>query len=350
MRAADWVRRLLRTSPRAGAESELGHAARAFVAERLSRLAAPVEPPAAGGDVAARIFSALMSKRFRKYSVKPERQAAIRAAIARCVERGAPIKLCLPFGGYKLWRFAEAPEADWAELFAIMHYARWLSPVALAYPPGIDFTFASDDIVVERINNIAKAETAAYAASFTALLDFVAGFAPKNLVFSLVTVGSLYAAAEFEAELAAAVAAFTARNGGALPALGDWAKKGIDMNVRVRAEQADDPQWREKVHVVHQAYYEIPARRAYLADPERILVFPARLDTENCIPIGSTRASVAKFWVGVGALEKRKDSFVERVLSPAQAAAAQFDWAPVSIDGLSGRNFRRLRILREEQP
>lgn len=343
---ATWLKRLFGAPARSGEADERSRAVQAFVTARLGRLSMPIElaRPDAGG-IEARIFAALMSKRFRKKSVSPRQQAGIRESIRRCVARGAPLKLCLPFGGYKLWRFAEAPEADWAELFSIMHYANWLRPVALGYAPGVEFTFASDAIVLERISNIAPPETAAYATSFAALIEFLARFVPNNLVFSYMTFGSLYPPGAFEAELQEWVQESWARNGGKPPALSDPARRGIDLNVRLRPGQADDPEWREKVHIVHHAYYQMRKRSDYLRDPERIIVFPAPLSHENCIPVGSTRASIAKFWVGVGALRQRGGGFVETVLTPSQAAAARFDWVPVAIPGLPQRNFSRLRIL-----
>ncbi|MDO8451848.1 MAG: hypothetical protein Q7S76_03185, partial [bacterium] len=88
-----------------------------------------------------------MSKKYRKYAVNPEYIQHIRSAIESSVQRGDPIKLTLVFGGYKLWRLEEAPEVDWAELFSLMYYARWLLPIARVYEPGVWFDFYSDDVI-----------------------------------------------------------------------------------------------------------------------------------------------------------------------------------------------------------
>ena len=55
---------------------------------------------------------------------------------------------------------------------------------------------------------------------------------------------------------------------------------------------------------------------------------------------------MAKFWAGVGALERSEDSYNEIVLTPKQLNAAGFDWEKVELDGLSGKNFSRVRVLR----
>lgn len=348
MRPLIWLARALGTTRRAEArQAELAPAVQAFLEARLRQLGAPpAVPPADDKSLEARILRSLLSKRFRKYGVTPPQRAGIAEAIRQNIARGAPIKLWYPFGGYKLWRFAEAPEADWAELFALMHCAQWLAPVARCYPPGIEFVFASDEIVIERFNNIAKAETEAYARSFEALIAFLRPFVPGNLAFSLAPIASLYEPGAFEAEFAAHLAAQEAQNGGRLPPLPDWVRPAIDLNVRLMPKQARDPQWREKVFALVRAYGAMAKRGACLAAPDRIIVSVSKIENRNCIPVGSTKASVAKFWVGVGALDRTAAGFRDLVLPPSQAKRAKFDWVPVRIDGLSGRNFERLRVLR----
>ena len=55
---------------------------------------------------------------------------------------------------------------------------------------------------------------------------------------------------------------------------------------------------------------------------------------------------MAKFWVAVGALQPNGDSYYEVVLTPKQLEAATFDWEPVNIKGLAGKNFSRIRVLK----
>lgn len=345
MPAWRWLGRLFGAERRAAALAARGQAAAAFVESRLHQLSDPAKPSASDGTMEERILGALLAKGFRKYAVSAKQRAGIAEAVRRAVAVGAPIPLWFSFGGYKLWRFDEAPEADWAELFTLIHYASWLKPVAAIYPPGVVFDFASDAIVVERLNNIPKAETDAYAASFARVIARVAPLLPKNLAFRFF---SVYEPAEFEPEFTGHLAAIRAQNGGRPAALGQWSAPSIELNVRPRAGQTDDPLWREKVYELLLAYNAMAKRSERLSGPDRIIVAPTRIEHRNCIPVGSTRASVAKFWTGVGALRPAADSFIEAVLSPSQLRKAAFDWVPVAVSGLEGRNFARLRILREE--
>lgn len=65
----------------------------------------------------------------------------------------------------------------------------------------------------------------------------------------------------------------------------------------------------------------------------------------NVIPIGTTKTSVVKFWVGVGALQKREDSFIETILSPSQIEKSKFVWESTTIKGLEGKNFKKIRVV-----
>lgn len=316
----------------------------AFVESRLRELSAPnVAQPA--GDVKGAIFAALQSKKFRKYANTPQQQDGIKRAIQMNMEKREPIKFGLPFGAYKLWRFEEAPEVDWAELFALMYYAKWLKPVAELYGPGVQFEFLSDEAVIERMNNIPKADTAEYARTLKGLFDFLKTYTPRNMMFSLTPTGSFYTPEEFEVDLKERIQELFEQQDG-YRKLDQDDIRSIEMNVRLKPGQDEDPLWREKVDLIHHAYYMVKKRRPYYRAPERIAVFPTDLPNYNCIAVGTTKTSIAKFWVGVGALKKADDSFIETILSPTQLERATFEWAPMSIDGLKGKNFEKLRIVR----
>jgi hypothetical protein len=121
----------------------------------------------------------------------------------------------------------------------------------------------------------------------------------------------------------------------------------IELNVRLLPGQSDDPLWREKVDVLHNAYYAVKKRRPFNRAPEKIAAFVTPLPNYNCIAVGTTKTSIAKFWAGVGALHRRGDSYIETVLSPNQLEHAACSWEPMRIAGLTGKNFNRVRILND---
>lgn len=290
------------------------------------------------------IFKTIMSKKFRKFSVIPEYQEHIKKVISESIKDNLPIKFSFPFGGYKLWRFEETPEVDWAELFTLMYYAKWLKPICEAYEPGILFDFSSDDIIVERMNNIPKKDTEQYRKSFTDVVNFLGKYIPTNMKFTFTPISSFYTQEEFEIDLADKIEKQKQEFGG-LPVLDDKKREMVELNVKLNEGQDKDPLWREKVELIHQAYYTVDKRRPYNRASDKILAFPYPLKDGKSIAMGTTKTSVAKFWVGVGALKKKDDGFIEYVLSPSQVETTKSTFEPISIEDLSGKNFSKLRII-----
>ena len=296
-----------------------------------------------GEELPAYIFKSLMSKKFRKFSATDEYAAHIKEVVANAIKNNLPIKFSLPFGGYKLWRLEETPEADWAELFTLMYYAKWLKPIANAYAPGIIFDFSSDDMIVERMNNIPKQDTERYRESFNGLIAFLNNYIPTNIRFTFTPISSFYTSAEFEKDLEDKIIKKREEYGG-LPVLEDKTRRMVELNVKLKPGQDEDPLWREKIELLHQAYYTIDKRRPYNRAKDKILAFPTPFKDGKCIAVGTTKTSVAKFWVGVGVLKKKEDGYIEYILSPSQLLKSKLEKENISIDGLSGKNFSEIKI------
>jgi len=293
-------------------------------------------------ELADFIFKTIMSKKFRKFAVTPEYLSTIHFAIQNSIENNLPIKFIFPFGGYKLWRLEETPEADWAELFTLMYYVKWLKPIAQVYKPGVWFDFSSDDIIVERMNNIPKSDTERYYKSFNMVINFLQKYIPENIKFTMTPVSLRYTPEEFEEDLKDKLEVMQKEIGG-LPVLNDRTKHTVEMNVRLKPGQDQDPLWREKTELLHQAYYTISRRRAYNRAKDKIITFCNKM--ANCVPVGTAKTSIAKFWVGVGALKKTKDDFLEYILSPSQLESSKFTKEDISIQGLDSKNFKTIRIV-----
>ena len=318
----------------------------AYLEEKLKRLQIKTDIPSFKDEdeLRAYITKAVLSKKFRKWAVDDELHAHLENAIKISFSKREPIKFVMPFGGYKLWRLDEAPEADWAELFSMMFYAAWLKPIAEAYEPGVWFDFSSDDVIVERLNNTPKADTEAYKGSFNKVISFLENCIPTNLKFTFTPVGSRYTEEEFDAELEQKIQEFMSENNGQLPSLTEPEVAMIDLNARPTEEQKADSLWHAKNKVIHDVYMGMSKRRPYTRTEDKILAFTKALP--KGVAVGTTKTSTAKFWAGVGALKTRGDSYIETVLSPDQTTAASATWEDLSLDGLEGKNFNKIRVLK----
>lgn len=248
-----------------------------YIIEQLESLNKPsnISGPATPSQDALIEFigKTVLSKKFRKYSLPPEYLEHILSAIDINVKNNKPIQFAYPFGANKLWRLDEAPEVDWAELFSLIYFAKWLKPITEYYKFGTHFEFCSDDIVIETLNNLPKSETEAYIKSFKELLAFIKPFLPENFTFSFSRVGDRYTEKKFFDELNEKKEKLLKESGGSLPQLTESQKRSIELNVKLKPGQNDDPLWMEKNQLLHNAYLIMSEKRPYYQTSEKITAF-----------------------------------------------------------------------------
>jgi hypothetical protein len=319
--------------------------AQEYILSTLQALAQPIAMEDIGNvAIEDAIFAKVMSKKFRKLKVDDDAIAVTKKAIHLSVKDKKPIMVNLIFGGNKLWHFDEAPEIDWAELFATTYLLRWMKSIASVYKPGACLEFYSEDVVLENMNNLPRSETDQYSETFKAMLEWLEQFLPQNVQAVYKRYGDDYKDIhEYLAELEEAKAKVLQELGGKLPELSEHQREATELNVRLKPGQADDPLWREKAELIHQSIERTKTMERYISDPTMIPSCPTYFP--GCIATGSTKKSYAKFWVAVGALERVGDGFNELVLTPKQLEAAHYSWEDVSISGLKGKNFKRIRVL-----
>ncbi len=227
-----------------------------------------------------------------------------------------------------------------------MYYTKWLKPICEIYKPGVWFDFFLDDVIVSRINNISEDDVQTYRKSRETILEFIKPYQPKNMSMAITGVGSLFKSlAEYEKLLDSAIEELSGELPGGLPVLTEAQTATTSLNVKTTSEQEKDPKWREKVELIHSAYMRVKGSTGYSTKSSKIRVFTQPFSNGTCLAVGTTKDSIAKFWTGAGALKPREDGFRQIVLSPKQLADAKFKWEDINIEGLKGKNFKKVRIL-----
>lgn len=288
------------------------------------------------------IFRLLMSKKFRKYSTKPELNEHIKNAIKTSVDNNQSIKLVFPYGAYKLWRLEESPNPDWAELFTAMYYTKWLKPICEIYQPGIVFEYFVDDYILPKIDNIPLKIVNVYLNEYQKILNFLKNYQPQNFKMKITRFGDIYGSpGKFDKDLQQSIKKLSAAN----PVFPPEDLKTTQLNAHPTEEQLKDPQWCQKILLIHDAYMIIKRGLGYTSNPEKIPVFCQPLASGKYLIVGTTKTSIAKFWVGVGALKRRGDEFIEYVLSPNQLETQKTTKEYTSITGLDSKNFSQIRIF-----
>ncbi len=319
-----------------------------YIEERLNNLKSLPEQYFENGNVEESIFRIIMSKKFRKYSVTLEFQENIKSAISAGIKNNKPIEFVWVFGGYKLHSLEESPYVDWAELFSMMYFVDWLSPILKIYKPGVFFDFYSDDVIVPIMNNVPQDDVSKYVASFRKLLDFITNKLPSGFKFAFNRVVDQYANFEaFKSELDANISKLTLEREKNAKSLTPEQIAMIDLNVIASQIQRSDKNWREKVQIIHDSYAMVSKRRPYYRNPNKIMVINTPLPPPGAIAVGTTKTSVAKFWVGAGVLKEHEESYREYVFSPKQLNLTAFSRKEINIKGLEGQNFKNIRVFGE---
>ncbi|MBR1777590.1 MAG: L-tyrosine/L-tryptophan isonitrile synthase family protein [Alphaproteobacteria bacterium] len=267
------------------------------------------------------LYRLITRKSFRKWALPPNAAERIKTAVALCTAENKPLNFVFEFGGYKLWRLPSAPYPDLAETYMLRHYAAYLQPIAEAYPPGANMYFASDDCVVERMNNIKPEALEIYAAAFRNCLKQIEPELPDNIKMSYIRLAELYPSRkELEDELKIAFADNMKKFETWTPEKKDRMLKRAQLNFcpsgPLAAEDLSDISETELSlrlitgAVYHDAFEDCSRRREFVVGKDRILLFCTPIP--EAVAIGTTKASVTKFWTGVGVLENG----LEKVLSP----------------------------------
>ena len=322
--------------------------AQEYIQSKLNELRQPssTEKPASDEQLVEAIFKALMSKKFRKYSANAELIEHIRTAISTNIEKHEPINITFLHGAYKLWRLEESPEVDWAELFSLMYYSAWVKPICEIYEPGVWFDFFVDDRIIPKLDNVDPKDVDDYIRSYQSLMDFLKSYQPANLKMTITSVSAQFESPEaFDRSVQLNIEQLTKELPGGLPELNDSQKAMVELNTKATHEQLKDPKWREKVYHLHNAYLRTKGEPGYHKDrPDKILAFTQPLPSGTTISVGSTKDSIMKFWVAVGVLKPRDDSFRQIILSPHQLENVKFRFEEVSIKGLESKNFKKIRV------
>lgn len=300
-------------------------------------------------SVADFIFQKLTSKKFRKWAINDDSVRRVKEAIRVSMDKNEPIKFTYPFGGYKLWRIPTAPEVDWAEFLMISYYVNYVAPILQTYEPGVEFVFSSDDLIIERMNNIPKEDTDAYFSSFTKLINAFSEYFPSNMKMEIKQVSSLYEKDELEQELSGHFERIKKAYLNMDEKRKESMLKTSELNIKMQGvkdwTKLGPDEQQEKLGlglVYHDAQCSLVKRGNFVRGEDKIVLFTTVIP--NAIAIGTTKTSITKFWTGYGVLEKHGDIFKDRILSPKQLIEAG-DMQAEEVDLINLKNFKNINLV-----
>lgn len=302
-------------------------------------------------DLEQFIFKKLASKKFRKYALDEACVERVKKAITTRVQKNEPIHLVYPQGGYKLWRFPSSPTVDWAEFFNISYVLSYVAPIAAAYEPGIHLTYYLHTLLMERHDNLTREEIKAYVDSFEQLLNEFRKFLPKNVTVEILRDADIYTREEYFAALEKEKEEVEVLAKEWTPAQKEALYRTARLNIKWDGAadwtKLSEKEQEEQIH--RSSLYEMAAPRLErvfkrIKAADNILLFTK--GSKDFIGIGSTKGSIAKYWVGFGVLEQRKESYLPIILTPSQYEKAMaHEYQKVTIDLINQPNFSQIVIL-----
>jgi len=303
------------------------------------------------------LFGQITRKRFRRWKLPDLARERIDRALDFCISMQKPLLFRFRFGGYKLWRLESAPEVDWAEFFALAHYSEYLAPIIAAHAPGVKLLFMSDDVFVERLDNVPPSDTEAYYESFKKLCAAFKRYAPENFSMEMKRHSALFNSkeeldGEFDVKMKELEASWRKKQD---PEKLKNALTTSALNIKwdgvrdlTKLSDKEKQSMIERSAIMHDALVQLPTIRSFSdQNPGMISIFTTPFP--SVVAIGTTKTSVAKFWVGSGILEDRAGRYFDHIISPSQIEKLRDSTLKeIPIDLIPLKNFSTIKVYGEK--
>lgn len=299
------------------------------------------------------LFQLITRKTFRRWKLPELARERIDKVLEFCLANNEPIIFRFRFGGYKFYQLKSAPEVDWAEFLSISYYLEYLAPIIAVYPHGVKLIYMLEDEGIEQMNNLSEYEMDAYYLSFKKLCDEFLKYTPDNFSIEIIRHEMLFDSIEdFNREFKTKITEIEKTwKENQTPTYLDSILKSAELNIKwngvIDLTKIPDGERQKKIEqsaIMHDALVGMPTIRAFCDNnPRIILVFTTPLP--KVISIGMTRASIVKFWMGVGVIEEKGENYLEHIMSPSQIEKIkETTFKKIPIDLIDGKNFTTIKV------
>ena len=312
-------------------------------------------------DKAQWMTDKLFRRKFRKTKIYEKTYNDILNKVRLAVDQNLPVHFTIIFGGYKHFWNSSYPNVDWAELFNLKFMSEFVAPILEIHKPGVVLDYASEDVIITKMNNYPKQSLDKYANSFQILIDYYSERMPKNFQINYVRTGDKYDSKllfskideklsnskkewnkltenEKEINLKRSKRSFMFKGEVDYSDLNENGKKKLIEE----SKQIENLFYEIEDELIDGYYYEgthIPIALSWGLSDENF---------DHWLTLGSVSGSAVDFWIGRGILEIRDDKLVTRVISHSQYVKIKNKLITVEIDLPLKGNFNYLEILKEQ--
>ncbi len=282
-------------------------------------------------DKALWITKKLFRKKFRKTKIYETTFNDILKKVTHSIENNIPIQLVILFGWYKHFWNESHPFVDRAEFFNIKFMSELVSPVLEIHTPGIKLDYASEDIIITKMNNYPRSSLNKYAKSFQQLINTFSQYFPSNFSIKYTRTGEMYDTQKLLSEVEKRLP--ESRNERNKLSETEQklsvhrSKRSIMRDGEEDRTQLNEQEKKQKIiesRLVEQLFYIIEDEligEYYYWNEHIPLVLSRGLSDENIfhrLTLGSTSSCVVDFWIGRGILEIRDNKIIPKIVSKTQ--------------------------------
>ena len=301
-------------------------------------------------DVNNNIIDRLFSKKYRKYRIDSSVRENISKQIEQIIDNNQKIVFTPAFGGYKHHWTESYPHTDWAEIFNLKFLLEYLAPIFNSYEKGIEIEYESEEVVIEKINNMPQEDIDKYTQSWYKLLNLFNGKLNEKVKIKYTLAKESYsqeklftAMSERYSEFEKLFDEYDDKDYRLSKASTNIMWNGKEDLTNLTKEEQQN--YIKKSRILDEVFLAVDfeLREAFFFQENRILLcfsFGLWPEGAEALHIGSCASSMVDFWAGTGILEIREDKIIPRILSKTQfdKIAADLIKIPVHIEELKQVN------------
>lgn len=308
------------------------------------------------------LVNKIRRKKFRRRFTEKTHES-VYTKVMQSIKNAQPVHFVVPFGGYKHAWNASSPEPDWAEFFHLMWMIEYFSPMLAAYKPGVILEYASEDMIISRMDNYPQKSIDTYAEKFQELIAWCNERCPQNLDIRYFRVADKFDRAEVlrrvESLLPERRKAFATLS----PEVKERELRRSSRSVLWDGEDdltqlssAEKDQRIIDSRLIELAYYEVEGSPEFLGeyywnDNHICTCFSFGLSHDNDIfqdlTVSSAYGSIVDYWIGRGVLDCRTNKWHPLIVSDTQYRnlGAALRTIPITVDLPSLKNLHTLEII-----
>lgn len=297
------------------------------------------------------ILDRLFLKKYRKYKIDPNVRENISKQLEQIISNNQKIIFTPAFGGYKHYWTKSYPYTDWAEIFNIKFLLEYLAPVFNSYKPGIEIEYESEEVIIEKLNNMPQKDLDKYTNSWNKLLNLFNRELNNKVEIKYTLATNSYSKEELYKAMDERYSKFEKLfntyedkdyrlSKASTNIMWDGKVDLTDLNEKEKEDFVKNSRILDEVFL--DADFEL--RSDFFLQENRILLcfsFGLWPEGAEALHIGSCNSSMVDFWAGTGILEVREDKIIPRIISKTQFDKIKKDLIKVPI------NVEQLKLINE---